>query len=184
MRPYNKTVEKGIALIVKDYQGEFVPPISPNYPQMCSGRETLLYGFLRRLGRPPIADLVAGAEMGPAEYLTTQYQTTCIDTSDPKRRSCPCFVHVEPYRFKYKAMTVLILWDHGYAATSQWKWWMGKQVYFSRYRLKMYHSDRSEIDVSALSDEKISHMLETLYADLNVKKQEIEAKHKKELDEI
>lgn len=179
MREYNKKFENELDTFVGLYG--FVKPIPLDYPT-DKGDElnNALYNFMSKFTKREFQTLqeIDIVKISPSEYVRFAF-----DEND-NHRKLPCFIHTEAWLFNYKDVTAVIYWDHGYVAKSWWKWTLGKSVYYSRYRLKLFYSDGMEINVEKIPIEKIKHMLEELPKELLRQLDAIEEKHKMELESL
>ena len=70
------------------------------------------------------------------------------------------------------------------ASAPWWKWIRGKSVCYSRYRLKLFHSDNEPIGLDQFTDERLSHIIVELQKRLDEELKAIEDKHKEELEAL
>lgn len=178
MRDYDKKTENDLNRIFSEHlEGKFVQPITANYPKPCKALETMLYGFLNHFGKDNLKKL---ADRKLIRILNEEYWNSCTDAETKEK--CPCGITNEPFIFTLNDVQFLIIWDHGYIAESWWKWMRGKWRCFSRYRLGLFHSDDTPIDMDQFTDEQFSHMITKLTAKLDGELKAIEDKRKQEIE--
>lgn len=180
IRKYDKEVEQKFRIkafpIACFGKFEFVEPVHTDWPsQSNSSLEDAIYGFLSKFSD---AELRMLERNGLVEFLPRTTETSCHHNS----RSMPCSIWTHGFRFHFNGLTVDLRWDHGWFAESGWKWFWGKRLFYSRYRIEMFHSDGEKIIVAVVPDEKLIRMLDKLENDLRARLREIEDKHEKELE--
>ena len=180
MREYNKKFENELDTFVGLYG--FVKPIPIDYPEDDGGElNNALYGFMSKFKKKEFQAL---EDIDIVKILNSEYIHEAYDDKDDSHRKMPCTICVEPFQFKFKDLTVVIFWNHGFIAKNWWKWVTGKWIYYSGYKLRMFHSDDTEINVDTIPLEKIKHMLEELPKELLRQLDAIEEKHKRELESL